>query len=149
MEEKLLHSLEATKQEYINEHSNDTFNNLRDQLNRATRRMDNFVGNTKHRFTDHEVRMNHEARVNAGFRSGLQHHLNTPQQDISQQEGFEIISIVENTPFVFATPYRKPIKEEEVPLYPNGLPLEEKTPKSCMVLPRFLSRRRDKGPSFR
>ena len=148
MENKILQSLEITKQEYIADRYEDAFNNLRDQLNSSARRMENFVGSLEHRMADYEVRLDHEARVNAHFRSGLQHHVGMVERDVSpRQEGFEIISVVENNPFVFATPYRKPVIEEEVPLCPKEGPLEEKSPGTCLW-PRFLSRRRNNSPSL-
>ena len=100
------------------------------------------MGSLEDRMANFEGRLAREAQVNTRFRSGLEHHLGVTA-DVSKQEGFEIISIVENTPFVFATPYRAPPKEEDVPLCPKEGPRERKQPGSCLVWPRRLSRRRD------
>ncbi|CAB9527273.1 expressed unknown protein [Seminavis robusta] len=141
MEDKILQSLQVTKQEYVAEKSyEDAFRGLRDDLHNAARRMDEFVGTLEHRMTDVEVRLDHEANVNATFRNGLQHHLGI---NSGEQEGFEVISVVENTPLVFATPYQKPPKDDavDVPLCPKE-EAPEKHPKSCLW-PRFLTRRRN------
>jgi len=145
MEEKIMRSLEETKNQYINERHKYSFEKNRDELRTAVHRMDNAVGSLEHRMADYEVRTTHEARVNAHFRSDLEQHLGIVQHDVSRQEGFEIISVVENTPFVFATPYREPIIEEMVPLYPTRIPPQDKPPGTCMW-PQFLSRRRGNKP---
>lgn len=145
MENKILESLEVTKQEYEAERYENALKGLRDQLHTAARRMDDFIGSLEHRMADFEVRMDHEARVNANFRSGLERHLDISQQDASQQEGFEVISIVENTPFVFATPYRKPVTEEDVPLCPKKGAVVEKKTGTCLW-PNILFRRKDPTP---
>ena len=146
MEEKILQSLEVNQQEHLTERYEDAFNNMRDQLNRSVRRVDSFVGSIENRMSDCEVRAKQEAKVNAHFRSGLQNHFGI-QEDVSRQENLEIISLVENTPLVFSTPYRKPIRDEEVPLCPKEAPQEEKAPGSCLW-PKFLSKRRNNGSSL-
>jgi len=144
MEHKLLESLELSKQEYDAQRHEEAVKHLRDQLNNAGRLMDDFIGSMEHRMADFEVRLDHEAEVNCNFRTGIAHHLEISQQDASQQEGFEVISVVENTPFVFATPYRKPVVEDATPLCPKGL-ADEKPPGSCVLWPK-LFRRRDPKP---
>lgn len=146
MEEKVLQSLEVTQQEHLTERYEDAFNNMRDQLDRSVRRVDSFVGRIENRMSDCEVRTKQEAKANAHFRSGLQNHFGI--QDVSRQDGLEIISLVENTPLVFSTPYRKPVRDEEVPLYPRESPVDEKAPGSCLW-PKFLFQRRKNGPSLR
>jgi hypothetical protein len=142
MENRILSSLEATKQDYVSEY--DSFDGLRNALQSTTLRMDDFMGSLENRMADFEGRLEHESEVNTSFRTGLEHHLGVTA-DVSRQEGLEIVSIVENTPMVFATPYRKPRIEEDVPLCPKHAPREQQNPKSCLVWPRFL-RRRDPHP---
>ena len=145
MEHKILQSLEVTKQEYMEERSfEDAFRELRNDLHNAARRMDEFVGSLEHRMEELDNRMDRESQANANFRSGLQHHLGLELEDVTQQEGFEVISVVENTPTVFATPYQKPPKEEALPLCPKETAPGD-YPKSCLW-PRFRSKRRELPP---
>lgn len=144
MEHKILEALEASKQEYLAEQYENVFQGLQDELNSAAHRMDDFIGSLENRIADFEVRMEQEAKVNTKFRSGIQHHLDISHSDISQQEGFEIISVVEDTPFVFATPYRRPsTKEEKAPLCPKEAARDEEKPPGTCLWPRNLFRRRD------
>lgn len=145
MEQKVLLSLDASKREYNAERYEGALKGLRDQLHLAARRMDNFIGTMENRLAEYGVRLDHEATVNAHFRSGVQHHLcSVPPPDASLQEGFEIISVVKNTPVIFATPNRKQkaIPEEEQPLFPKGDNETIYHSKSCTSWPKFLRRRR-------
>ena len=143
MENRILSSLEATKEDYVAEH--DSYDGLRNELESTTLRIDDYMGSLEHRMADFEGRLERESEVNTSFRSGLEHHLGVTT-DVSEQEGFEIISIVENTPMVFATPYRAQPKEEDVPLCPKEAPRERRAQKSCLAWPRF--RRRDPQPTL-
>ena len=137
MENRILESLEATKHDYVGEQ--DSVCGLRSELQSTALRMDDFMGSLEDRMADFEGRLDRESEANTSFRTGLQHHLGVTT-DVSQQEGFEIISIVENTPMVFATPYRPQPKEEDIPLFPREAPRDRKNKKSCFVVPRFLRR---------
>lgn len=143
MEDRILASLEATRVGYVGEC--DSFDVLKDELDTTSLRMNDFMGSLEHRMADFEGRLERESEVNTSFRSGLEHHLGVTT-DASQQEGFEIISVVENTPMIFATPYRVPPKEEDIPLWPKEAPRERKNPKSCLAWPRF--RRREPRPTL-
>jgi hypothetical protein len=136
MENKILHALEVTKHEYVPERSYDeAFRGLRDDLLNAARRMDEFRGSLEHRMTDLEVRLDNESHANEHFRSG--------GAILGEHEGFEVVSVVKNTPLFFATPYRKFRKEDADPLWPKEeAPGDGKYPKSCLC-PRFPSRRRN------
>lgn len=142
MEERVIEALEeeAAKQDTIPKQG--SFSEVREQLQNAALQMDDFIGSLEHRMTDFEGRLHRESVRNNNFRSGLEQHLGVTA-GISQDEDFEIVSIAENTPFVFATPYRVPPPEDAIPLCPKEGPKEEKEHGSCLVWPRFLSRRKD------
>lgn len=144
MEQRILTSLEATKEDYVVEQ--DSFSGLRNELQSTAHRMDDFIGGLEHRMADFEGRLARESKVNTSFRNGLEHHLGVTT-DVSRQEGLEIVSIVENTPMVFATPYRAQKTEEDVPLFPREAARERHEQKPCLAWPRFL-RRRDPHPTL-
>ena len=137
----MLESLEAAKQNCVEQ--KDNCRGLKGELATAALRMNDFMGNLEDRMTDFEGRLARESTVNTRFRHGLEHHLGVTA-DASKQEGFEIVSLAENTPFVFATPYRVPRTDEERPLCPKESYREPRAHGSCITWPKRFSRRR--GP---